>query len=140
MTRQEIIFRIRNQKADGVVKCLNVLERKYGRNFRKIFKSITVDNGSEFSDFEGMERSIFGKHAKRTEIFYCHPYSAYERGTNERMNREVRRLVPKGTDLSGFTDADVKQIEDWVNHYPRGVLGFATSAELFAAELEKLGI
>ena len=69
-----------------------------GAKFREVFHSITVDNGCEFQDCEGMERS---KRARkpRTKIFYCHPYSAYERGSNENMNRIIRRFFPKGTNF-----------------------------------------
>lgn len=129
LSRKEIIFPMKNQKAESVISCLNILERRYGKLFRKVFKSITVDNGSEFSDHPGIERSIY--RGKRTSVYYCHPYCSSERGTNERLNREIRRLVPKGTDLSRFTAEDVQQIEDWVNSYPREVLGFATSSEVF---------
>ena len=129
LTRKEIMFKMPNQKAESVIRCLNVLERRFGKNFRKVFKSITVDNGSEFSAFNEMERSRYG--GKRTNIFYCHPYSAYERGTNERLNREVRRLVPKGFDLSKLSDQDVAYIEKWVNDYPRRILDYASSEETF---------
>lgn len=129
LSRKEIIFPMKNQKAESVISCLNILERRYGKLFRKVFKSITVDNGSEFYDHPGIERSIY--RGKRTSVYYCHPYCSSERGTNERLNREIRRLVPKGTDLSRFTAEDVQQIEDWVNSYPREVLGFATSSEVF---------
>lgn len=131
LTRKELIFPMQNQTAKNVVKILNSLEFKYGRKFKQIFKSITVDNGSEFSDFNGMEHSIFGKKNKRTNVFYCHPYSSYERGTNERINREIRRLIPKGTALGQFSRQDIQYVEDWVNNYPRKVLDFATSNELF---------
>lgn len=136
LTRKEIIFPMSNQKSESVVHCLNVLERRYGKMFRKVFKSITVDNGSEFSDHPGIERSIY--RGKRTQVYYCHPYCSSERGTNERLNREIRRLVPKGTDLSRYTVEDVQSIEDWVNAYPREVLGYATSGELFSAQLQRL--
>lgn len=106
----------------------------------RVFKTITVDNGSEFSDCKGMERSIYNKKSKRVKLFYCHPYSAYERGTNERLNREVRRLVPKGTDLTPYTQAEVQAVVDWVNNYPREIFGFATSAERFNEELAALGL
>lgn len=131
LTRKELIFPMQNQTAKNVVKILNSLEFKYGRKFKQIFKSITVDNGPEFSDFNGMERSIFGKKNKRTNVYYCHPYSSYERGTNERINREIRRLIPKGTALGQFSRQDIQYVEDWVNNYPRKVLDFATSNELF---------
>lgn len=109
LTRKEIIFSMKNQKASSVIFCLNVLERKYGALFKKVFKTITVDNGSEFSDYKGIEKSIFGKNNKRTLVYYCHPYCSSERGTNERLNREIRKLVPKGTSLSKFSESDVKK-------------------------------
>lgn len=138
LTRKEIIFSMKNQKASSVIFCLNVLERKYGALFKKVFKTITVDNGSEFSDYKGIEKSIFGKNSKRTLVYYCHPYCSSERGTNERLNREIRKLVPKGTSLSKFSESDVKKIEDWINNYPREVLGYATSQEMFNKQLQAL--
>lgn len=138
LTRHEIIFKMDNQKSASVISCVNVLERKFGKNFSKIFKTITVDNGSEFLDFVSLEKSIFGKNRKRTQIYYCHPYCSCERGTNERINREIRRLVPKGTNLAKYSNSDVKQIEDWLNNYPRKVLGFATSQELFDFYLKQV--
>ena len=59
----------------------------------------------------------------------------YERGTNERLNREIRRLIPKGSNLNNISDEEVKRVESWVNAYPREVLGFATSEELFRQQL-----
>jgi IS30 family transposase len=138
LTRKEIIFRMPNQKAECVVKCLNILERKFGKDFKKIFKTITVDNGSEFSDFKGMEKSIFGKNSKRTLVYYCHPYSSFERGTNERLNREIRRLIPKGSDISKYSDSYIKYVEDWLNNFPREVLGCSTANELYEKEIANL--
>ena len=139
LTRKEIIMPMKNQKAESVIKCLNQLERKYGALFKIIFKTITVDNGSEFSDHAAIERSIYGRNSKRTTVYYCHPYTSCERGTNERINREIRRMIPKGSDLSKYTPADIQRVEDWVNDYPRQVLGYYTSRELFDRELTRLG-
>ncbi len=138
LTRYEIIFKMPNHKAATVASYLNKLERRYGKNFRKLFKSITVDNGSEFSDFAALEKSIYG--GKRTSVYYCHPYSSCERGSNERMNREIRRLIPKGTDLSTVSEAQVQAVEDWVNAYPREIFGYATSAEKFREQLAALAV
>lgn len=134
LTRKEIIFKMENQKANSVVKCLNILERKFGKSFRKIFKTITVDNGSEFADYVGMEKSSYK--GKRTSIFYCHPYCSSERGTNERLNREIRRLIPKGSNIAKYSPQEIQNVEDWVNNYPRQVLGYATSQELFDKQLK----
>ncbi|MCM1043512.1 MAG: IS30 family transposase [Lachnospiraceae bacterium] len=136
LTRNEIIFQMPNQQADSVVRCLNKLEYKYGKLFRKVFKTITVDNGSEFQNYDGMQRSIYK--GRRTTVYYCHPYSSSERGTNERLNREIRRLIPKGTDLSQYSRDDISAVQDWVNNYPRQVLNFATSQELFDEQIKLL--
>ncbi len=123
MLRQEIIIKIPDGTAQSVVRALDRLERKLGsRMFRRIFRTITVDNGSEFADCEGMERSCLTKWA-RTHIYYCHPYSAFERGSNENANIMIRRWLPKGTKLSKVSRDQVKQIESWMNNYPRNVLG-----------------
>ena len=137
LTRKELIFKIPSQESQNVVRILNVLERRYGKSFRNVFKTITVDNGSEFADTKGMENSSYGK-GSRIKVFYCHPYSSYERGTNERLNREIRRLIPKGSNLNNISDEEVKRVESWVNAYPREVLGFATSEELFRQQLTLL--
>ena len=97
-----------------------------------------VDNGSEFQDFEMMEKSRFSKNKKRTKIYYCHPYSSWERGSNERMNREIRRLIPKGTDIGTLTKAYIKHVQEWVNAYPREIFGYATSEEVFQQELKNV--
>lgn len=133
-TRHEILHPMKSQSAENVVRFLNKLEKHYGKNFKNIFKSITVDNGTEFSNAKGMEKSIFN--GKRTDVYYCHPYSSWERGSNERMNREIRRKIPKGSDISQYSPADIKAVQDWVNNYPREIFGYATSEELFQAELQ----
>ena len=138
LTRKEIIFKMPNQKMESVHICMNKLEHKFGKNFKKIFKSITVDNGSEFSDSETLEKSMYGKYNKRTKVYYCHPYCSCERGTNERINREIRRLIPKGSDLSKYSDKEIEQVENWVNNYPRQVLNFTTSRELFEYHINEI--
>ena len=123
MFRQEIIIKMPDGTTQSVVRSLDRLERKLGsRMFRRIFRTITVDNGSEFADCEGMERSCLTKRA-RTHIYYCHPYSAFERGSNENANSLIRRWLPKGTKLSEVSQAEIKQIQIWMNNYPRMVLG-----------------
>lgn len=134
LTRYEIIYKMPNHQTATVVQFVNKLEKRFGKIFRKLFKSITVDNGVEFSDFKGLEKSIYG--GKRTAVYYCHPYTSCERGSNERLNREIRRLIPKGVDLSTISEKRIRAVENWVNAYPREIFGYATSAEMFAAQLQ----
>ena len=132
-TRREILYPMNSQSSKNVVHFINKLERQYGKQFRKIFKSITVDNGTEFSDAIGLEKSIFN--GQRTKVYYCHPYSSWERGSNERLNREIRRLIPKGTPIGELSAEEIKRVETWVNNYPREIFGYATSEELYQMEL-----
>lgn len=137
-TRDEIIVKLPDQKAASVVEAIDRLERKWGDMFTKVFRSITVDNGVEFSDYEGLERSVLHEGEKRTFAFYCHPYSSWERGSNENNNRLIRRHIPKGEDFDEKQDRDIEYIENWINNYPRGIFGFKTSAQLFEEEIKRL--
>ena len=136
-TRNEIIVKLQDQTSASVVEALDHLERKWGQMFSKVFRSITVDNGVEFANYEGMEKSVLGE-GKRTFLFYCHPYSCWERGSNENNNRLIRRHIPKGEDFDERQDEEIEYIEKWINDYPRGIFDYKTSAELFEEELQKL--
>ena len=93
-------------------------------------RSITTDNGSEFLDYEGMRRSIYG--GSRCDIYYCHSFASWEKGTIERSNRLIRRFFPKGTNFSKITDAQVAAVQNWINNYPRKILDWRTPMELSA--------
>lgn len=129
MTREEIVIKMKNKKASSVVHVLNMLERKYGsKMFRQKFKTITCDNGVEFMDADGIQKSRYTK-GDRTTLYYCHPYSAWERGTNENINRMIRRFFPKGIDFDNVTTKQVQFVEDWINNYPRKILGGVSSKQ-----------
>ena len=132
LSRKELIIKVQDHTAASVVRALDRLERKMGSPaFRATFKSITVDNGSEFADVEGMERSCRRKGA-RTKVYYCHPYSSWERGTNENTNGLIRRWFPKGTDFSKVSVQEIQKVEDWLNAYPREILGFLSADAVFS--------
>ena len=93
-TRHEIVVMLANGRTETVVSAINALEKLYGPlRFKKIFQSITVDNGSEFADYAGIERSCI-EDAERTHVYFCHPYSSFERGSNENNNKLIRRWLP----------------------------------------------
>ena len=66
-----------------------------------------------------------------TKIYYAHPYSSFERGTNEKQNSLVRRFFPKGTDFSTVSDEKIAFVEEWINNLPRKILNYRSSAEVF---------
>ena len=138
-TRNELTFKLLDQKAASVVAVLDDLEDLLGNDFSNVFHTITVDNGVEFADFDGMQKSK-KRSGDRTSIYYCHAYSSCERGSNENGNRLIRRHAPKGTDLDQLTHEDVKDIQRWMNSYPRKLLGYRTSGELFLEEMAAIGV
>jgi len=136
--RVTIIRKLPDKTQASVLRELRGLERRFGpRMFRQLFKTITVDNGAEFLDGEALETSAFSR-KRRTRIFYAHPYASWERGSNENANRILRRFVAKGRDIARFTKQRLKSIEDWINNYPRRILGFSTPNELFRQELKAI--
>ena len=129
-TRKEIILPIPDRTAQSVGLAIDGLERRFGAAlFRQVFRTITVDNGAEFSDPRRLETSVLRKGQRRTKVYYCHPYSSFERGTNECINKMIRRRHPKGTNFARVTAAEIKRTEAWINNYPRAIFGGA-SAEM----------
>ena len=121
-TRQEMIFKMASKSQECVVRTLDKLERKMGsKTFRETFITITCDNGCENLDFEGIEKSCLTT-IQRTQVYYAHPYSAWERGSNE---------------IAEFSLGRIKMIENWINNYPRRIFnGLSANAllkQLFVA-------
>ena len=137
-TRKTIIRKQPDKTAESVVAALDELEREYGDKFYKLFKTITVDNGTEFADWEGMQQSAADESEKRVTVFYCHPYCSFERGSNENGNRMIRRKIPKGVNFENITDKEVQEVEDWVNNYPRRMFGYRSSKDLYKEEMKYL--
>lgn len=83
-------------------------------------KSITADNGSEFARLY----EVFSYE----NIYYSHPFSSFERGTNENHNRLIRRFLPKGT--KNTTHQRVAFIENWINNYPKKIFNYKTPFQM----------
>lgn len=129
MTREQIIIKVRSLTQDSIIEAIDKLEGNYGSSFKDKFKSITLDNGREFLDWQAIERSSLSAKT-RTLVYFAHPYSAWERGTNENQNKMIRRFIPKGTDISKVSSRDIEIIQNWMNNYPRKILGYKTANEL----------
>lgn len=131
-SRKQIIRKIADKTQKSVQKALDKLERAYGARFYECFKTITVDNGSEFLDSNQLERSILKQSYKRFKLYYAHPYSAWERGSNENANKLIRRFIPKGSNIANFKNKDIQRIENWMNNYPRRIHGYRSANEMTA--------
>ena len=134
-TREEIIMKLPSKEAKEVAKALDVLEKIYKKEFSNKFKTITFDNGGEFRNWKSLEKSYDKRKTKaRTQVYYAHPYCSGERGSNENGNRLIRRFIPKGTDITLITEEFIKQIENWINNYPRAMFKYKNTNQV----LEKL--
>lgn len=139
-TRMEIIEPLKHCTTDEVRKALNRLEKKSGAAFYLLFKTITCDNGSEFKDPTSMEKALYRK-GNRTKIFFCHPRSPHERGSNENANLLVRRWFPKGSDFDRTVKRSVADdAAYWINTYPRRLFKGLCALDLFEREMEKINV
>lgn len=138
MLRLERVIKIPDRTQQSVVSALNRLEKTLGyKNFIGTFKTITCDNGVEFLDFSGIENSVCRKKKKRTTVYYCHPFCSGERGTNENINRMIRRKIPKGESIEPYTKEEIQKIEDWINNYPRKILNGKSASEVYCEYLNQ---
>lgn len=131
VTDNYIAVRISGKTSQAVMEGMKGLRVEYGDLFSQVFKSITTDNGSEFEDFAQVEQ--WG-----TDIFFAHPYSSWERPVNERHNGLLRRYIPKGVSIEGYSTEDVLFFADEMNGLPRRHLHYRTPQELFEAFLDSV--
>lgn len=128
-TRKRHLIKIPSKTMESVRIGLLHIMQQYA-NPRSVFKSITADNGSEFSR---LTQDILA-----SKIYYAHPYSSFERGTNEKQNSLVRRFIPKKTDIADISDEYVKFVETWINNLPRKIFDYDCAESLFIRHLHEL--
>jgi IS30 family transposase len=91
----------------------------------KVRKTITFDNGHENACWKDLQEAL------KLSCYFAHPYSSWERGTNENTNGLIRWYLPKGTDFATIHDKSIQDIEYALNIRPRKRLGFKTPLEVF---------
>lgn len=87
-------------------------------------KTLTLDNGIENKTHE-----IMAEHLS-IDVYFCDPYSSWQKGSVENVNGIIRRFIPKGSNISDYTSHEIQMIEDWLNHTPRECLNFKTPYEV----------
>jgi len=131
-TRYELLFLLDAKDSNTVNEALSELKNCYGKDVSNVFRTITADNGSEFSRLSEMLQGL------GIEAYFTHPYSSWERGTNERHNGLIRRFIPKGKAIKDFSEETIKRIQQWLNSLPRRILGYKTPEECFNEEIHNL--
>ena len=91
--------------------------------------SMTYDNGKEMA-----QHKLFTKNTK-IKVYFAHPYSPWERGTNENTNGLIRQYFPKGTDFNTITKKEIKLVQHQLNARPRKTLNWKTPREVFQEEI-----
>ena len=126
-SRYTIIIKLKSKKADEVAKMFS----KKLNQLQNIFKkSMTYDNGIEMARHEKITQKTGMK------IYFAHPYSSWERGTNENTNGLIRRYLPKGTDFNKIDERSLRIIQDKLNNRPRKIIGYKTPQEMMDSELK----
>lgn len=132
MTREFWMIRIPSKDPGSVMNAFSTLRSSFSEHWNEVFKTITTDNGSEFSSLSSLEK------ISETLVYFAHPYTSCEKGSVERHNGLIRRFIPKGKRIDSLTDEQIIQIELWCNNLPRKILGYQTPDELFEAELDRI--
>ena len=133
-TRFEMIFKLKYKTADEVVNKFNQIKDFMKSNYNKFFKSLTTDNGPEFSHFLEIIKDT------KTQIYFCHPYCSGEKGTNEKSNSMIRYFIPKGSLIENYSYEDINDIANWINNYPRKILDYKTPLEALLEEFNDKNI
>jgi len=96
----------------------------------EVFETLTLDNGKEFAEHLRVAKELSG------DVYFCDPYSPWQRPSNENSNRISRRRFPKGTDFNKISDDEVARVEYMLNNRPRKILGYATPWEIYSGRAE----
>ncbi len=126
-TRCVTMIKIPNRKSKTVTAEFAKFLLKHPQYLRK---TMTYDNGMEMANHKWLTKKT------GMDIYFAHPYSSWERGTNENTNGLIRRFLPKGTDFNQVSIERLKEIENNLNNRPRKVLGFRTPNQMRDLEIQ----
>ena len=130
-TRFVMLVRVRSKETREVTRAIS---RQIGKLPVELRKTLTWDNGSELAGHKEL------KLASKLDIYFCDPYSPWQRGSNENTNGLLRQYFPKGTDLSGYTQAQLDKVAARLNGRPRKTLGVRTPAEALQQAFDEAGV
>lgn len=127
-SRFTIIVPLKNRKAKEI---RSAFARELKKFPKELTKTLTHDNGLEMA-----QHKLFTKQTD-IKVFFCHPYSSWERATNENTNGLIRDFWPKGTDFKNISKYHIKKVQKLLNERPRKILNWKTPAEVFFHFIQK---
>jgi len=125
-TRYTILVKLKDKKAKTVCSAFSEKLNMLPELFKK---TMTYDNGTEMADHKILTIQT------GMSIYFAHPYSSWERGSNENTNGLIRRTFSKKTDFTNIKKNEIMKLQNHLNNRPRKVLGYYTSNEMFQFEL-----
>jgi len=128
-SRYTLIVKLKSRKADQVAK---MFSEKINQLNKKLRKSMTYDNGIEMAKHQLITQKTGMK------IYFAHPYSSWQRGTNENTNGIIRRDFPKGTDFNLIDEKQILKLQHKLNNKPRKIIGYKTPKEVLESELKNV--
>jgi len=129
-TRYAMLVKVTGKDTDTVINALIKHARKLPE---ELYKSLTWDRGKEMADHKRFTL------ATDIQVYFCDPQNPWQRGTNENTNGLLRQYFPKGTDLSGYSQAQLNAVARQLNERPRKTLNFETPAERFHQTVASIG-
>lgn len=127
-TRYALLVKLSSKKAKTVRRAF---ARRLNQQPVELRKTMTYDNGTEMAEHKRLTRQT------GVSVYFAHPYSSWERGTNENTNGLVRRYYSKKTDFRTVSKAELERLEEHLNNRPRKVLGYYTPKEMYHFEIRK---
>ena len=129
-TRYAMLVKVTGKDTETVINALIKNARKLPD---ELYQSLTWDRGKEMADH--------GRFTLATDIqvYFCDPQNPWQRGTNENTNGLLRQYFPKGTDLSGYSQAKLNAVARRLNERPRKTLGYETPAQRFHQTVASIG-
>lgn len=131
-----LIFLLESKTQDEVERVFNEMMFVLGvEEFEKLFPVILTDGGSEFQNPDALENSRYS--GKRTSIYYCDPYSSWQKGMLEKNHEYIRLVLPKGTSFNDLNHQDVMILQNNINSEARDSLNGCSPFKLSQLLLDK---
>jgi IS30 family transposase len=129
-TRYVMLVKVAGKDTETVVTALIKHARKLPQ---ELYETLTWDRGKEMADHKRFTL------ATDIKVYFCDPQNPWQRGSNENMNGLLRQYLPKGTDLSGYSQAKLNAVARRLNDRPRKTLNYETPAERFGQSVASIG-
>ena len=132
-------FRIKNKYPTSVAKVFDWIEKRIGhKNFKRLFGILLADQGSEFLNHEIITKSIYDSYTRRCKIFYCEAGKPHQKSHVENIHRLLRRYIPKGVNISNYTQDDINFIVSNINSMYKSKYKNKSPIEFFKERFSKI--